>query len=393
MADQEHLDRLKQGVLVWNIWRAEHPTISPDLSKANLFRANLSGVNLRGADLRGANFTEADLRNATLRGAYLGGASLGGANLSQADLVLADLSDADLSLVHYRTPSSVSTSPFDDFEELDVSIIRETILIDSILSKADLTNANLSGANFTRANLSEADLRGANLSNANLSEANLSHALISQTIFMDIDLRTTLGLDTVRHSGPSLISTSTLERSEGYIPEAFLRGAGLSDTFITYARSLTQKAIEYYTCFISYSSKDIGFAERLYADLQQKGIRCWFAPEDMKTGDKIRDRIDQSIRLYDKLLLVLSQCSIASSWVEFEVEAALAKETVSNRLVLFPIRLDDAINTCQISWATHLHHTRHITDFTEWKQHDAYQQKLTQLIRDLQASTSSKPQS
>ncbi len=131
--------------------------------------------------------------------------------------------------------------------------------------------------------------------------------------------------------------------SEGNIPEAFLRGAGLSDTFIEYVRSLIGKPIEYYSCFISYSSKDQEFVERLYADLQSKGVRCWFAPEDLKTGDKIRDRIDQSIRVHDKLLLLLSQHSVNSSWVEFEVEAAIAKENSRNALMLFPIRLDDAI--------------------------------------------------
>ena len=67
----------------------------------------------------------------------------------------------------------------------------------------------------------------------------------------------------------------------------------------------------YYSCFISYSSQDVGFAERLHADLQAKGVRCWFAPEDMRIGDKIRDqRIDDEIRQHDKLLLVLSGDSV-----------------------------------------------------------------------------------
>jgi hypothetical protein len=88
----------------------------------------------------------------------------------------------------------------------------------------------------------------------------------------------------------------------------------MPDMFITYMRSLVAKPIEYYTCFISYSSKDDSFIHRLHADLQQKGVRCWFAPEDLKIGDEIRVRIDESIRLYDKLLggtLVLACCGEA----------------------------------------------------------------------------------
>ncbi|MEE8584023.1 MAG: TIR domain-containing protein [Acidobacteriota bacterium] len=44
---------------------------------------------------------------------------------------------------------------------------------------------------------------------------------------------------------------------------------------------------------------------------QENGVRCWFAPEDMKIGDKILERIDQTIRVHDKLLVVLSAASIS----------------------------------------------------------------------------------
>jgi len=78
-------------------------------------------------------------------------------------------------------------------------------------------------------------------------------------------------------------------------------------------------------CCAKFLSKDQSFVERLYADLQARGIRCWFAPEDLKSGDKIRVRIDESIRIHDKLLLVLSAGSIVRSWVEKEVETAFDK--------------------------------------------------------------------
>ena len=107
-------------------------------------------------------------------------------------------------------------------------------------------------------------------------------------------------------------------------------------------KSLTGRAIEYYSCFISYSTNDQDFSERLYADLQNQGVRCWFAPEDIKIGDKILDRIDQSIRLRDKLLLILSDNSIESEWVEDEVNIALEEERKRKKTVLFPIRLDSS---------------------------------------------------
>jgi hypothetical protein len=44
----------------------------------------------------------------------------------------------------------------------------------------------------------------------------------------------------------------------------------------------------------------------------------------MLIGGKIRDEIDAAIRLRDKLLLILSEHSIKSDWVEDEVTIAEA---------------------------------------------------------------------
>jgi hypothetical protein len=207
------------------------------------------------------------------------------------------------------------------------------------------------------------------------------------TTFGDNDLSTVKGLATVQHEDPSTIGIDTIYRSKGKIPEVFLRGAGVPEDFIIYMKSLVGKALDFYSCFISYSSKDDDFAQRLHADLQQKGVRCWFAPKDLKIGDKFRMRIDESIRIYDKLMVILSENSIRSSWVEDEVEAALEKERKQNKLVLFPIRLDEAVMETDQAWAASLRRTRNIGDFRAWKDHDQYQKSFERLLRDLKAES------
>src|SRR5437660_1196511 len=91
MANQEHLDVLKQGVKIWNQWRDKHRDIRLDLSKANLtgadlFWADLSGANLDGANLQSANLSLANLQSANLTSANLTEANLQSANLTGADL-------------------------------------------------------------------------------------------------------------------------------------------------------------------------------------------------------------------------------------------------------------------------------------------------------------------
>lgn len=93
-----------------------------------------------------------------------------------------------------------------------------------------------------------------------------------------------------------------------------------------------------------------------------------------------------AVRIYDKLLIVLSESSIASSWVEEEAEAAFEKEHKRKlHTVLFPVRLDDAIMECEQAWAASLRRTRHIGDFRNWKDHDSYQRAFQRILRDLKA--------
>ena len=329
MAIQEQVELLQQGADTWNKWRAQHRDVFIDLSEANL----------KGFDFGDADLSYVDLSRATLSEA----------NLSRVKLIRTDLSEADLRGTNLRGVN------------LSADLSRAN------LSRAELSQSDLSGTLLIGATLNEANLSYANLIQAHLSQADLSGATIVWTHFADVDLRTVKGLETIRHGGPSFISTSTLERSQGNIPEAFLRGAGLSDTFIEYVRSLVARPIEYYTCFLSYSRKDQAIAERLYADLQSKGVRCWYAPHELKPGDYYREKIDESIRMYDKLVLILSSHSIKSEWVEKEVKRALEKEQSMDmtRHVLFPIRLDDAAMTTGRKWVSTLRYLRHIGDFTD----------------------------
>ena len=124
----------------------------------------------------------------------------------------------------------------------------------------------------------------------------------------------------------------------------------------------------------------------MHDDLQDNGVRCWFAPEDMKIGDQIRPTIDRQIRLRDKLLVILSENSVKSEWVGDEVEAALEEENASDRLVLFPIRLDDAVMDTRDDWAAKIKRRRHIGDFSNWKDEGSYRKAFERLLRRFESA-------
>jgi hypothetical protein len=368
MANPEHLQILQQGVEAWNVWRRQNRTVRPDLTESPLSHADLREANLSGADLREANFAGANLISANLVAADLNAATLSGAHLIRAYLREASLKRANL---------------------------RGALLENADFSRANLRGANLSGALLIRTDLSEASLREVDLSDtilgrANLTNADLTHAKLFlgklvETVFGDTNLTMVQGLETCQYHGPSILDHRTLAKS-GPLPLAFLRGCGLPDSLIDYLPSLLNEPFQFYSCFISYASKDKAFAERLYADLQNKGVRCWFAPEDMKIGDRIRPRIDETIRLYDKLLLVLSKTSVASQWVEQEVETALARERQQQTTILFPVRIDNTVMTLETGWPALIRNTRNIGDFRRWKTHSVYHKAFDRLLRDLKAA-------
>jgi hypothetical protein len=151
------------------------------------------------------------------------------------------------------------------------------------------------------------------------------------------------------------------------------------------------REVRFYSCFISYSTADQPFAERLYADLQTNGVRCWFAPHNMAGGKPINEQIDEAIRLYDRLLLILSPSSIDSSWVKAEILKARAREVNERRRVLFPLRLvefaallkwecfdSDTGTDCARTIREYF-----IPDFSKWKSKDDYKRALQRLLQDL----------
>jgi uncharacterized protein YjbI with pentapeptide repeats len=341
MADVEHLAILAGGVSEWNRWRQRHDSPRPDLASADLSGRTLDGIDFSGCSLENVILDDSNLKKADLSKSDLNFARLMRCNLTNAAFCHADLNNVS----------------FND--------------------------STLNGANFRRANLTKA-----NLSRTTVFKTRFDQSIFGCTVIGDVDLSLAEGLEAVVHQSPSFIDVNTLCLSRGRIPFGFLEGTGMPQKFAEHVPSLTCDPITFYSCFISHSTKDLDFAKRLCADLRCNGVRTWFAPDDLHAGDKFRIRIDESIKIFDKLLIVLSAASIESSWVEAEVEAALEKERQTRLTVLFPIRLDDAVFTVESGWSMAIKRTRHIADFYNWKDYDTYQRALRRLLKDLSCSGS-----
>jgi uncharacterized protein YjbI with pentapeptide repeats len=224
VANLDHVERLRSGVLEWNHWRKLQPNIQPDLSDALLVGLDLSGVNLGNANLTDANLTDAnlsradlgkaslrrchlsraylnrtDLNGADLEGADLTGAILYGADLEGANLTGTTLLGADLSYTNLRglALEQVDWSRVDlsgailAGARLSSSVLVGSKLVETDLSGADLNGADLSGAQLENAKLIEAQLRGARLPSSRLTGADLSRANLSNANLTDAEMQET----------------------------------------------------------------------------------------------------------------------------------------------------------------------------------------------------------
>lgn len=383
MAHSQHVDIVRAGKTAIEEWRRANPGVrlalrDADLRGLNLAEANLQGATLRGAQMSNARLDGANLNNIEASSIVLDNSSLVGATLDGAWLRSGQLREADFSRGHIHDAS------FTDAQLTGAKFV-----------DASLCRADFGAANLTRADLSRANLIGARFKWTQLDNARLYAARMGSTTMEGVNLSTVEGLATVDHWRHSDIGINCLLRTGVTTPElkTFFEKAGTPDAVLVYLPSLigALRPLDLYSVFISYSSKDELFANRLYADLQSSGIRCWFAPEDMKIGDRPMQVIDAAIRHMDKLLLVLSEASVKSDWVEHEVGRALEEEVRRGGNVLFPIRIDESVMNVNFGWAKRLRqsHTddgRHIGDLSGWAEQERYQTGLQRLLRDLKAT-------
>jgi uncharacterized protein YjbI with pentapeptide repeats len=375
-----------------------------NLNGANLSDANLRDVNLSDAEIRGANLVRVNLSESILisaqisdthlTDAILSRARLGNADLSCAELRSADLSGADL------TGTNLSNANLSGVD------LNDAILSRANLTGADVRSASLVGTILQDTDLRDADLRGANLRDADLTGANFNNATLGWTALGRLNLAVARSLEQVKHLGPSTLGLDTLAHSGQGIPTEFLRGCGLTPWEILQCRmydealtphEISELQIQIFDkrthgplfiagVFISYSHADSDFVDRIHKRLQASGFPVWLDRHDLLAGD-LQKQVARAIRLQDVVVLVLSENSIRSDWVENELEMARNKEKEHNRDVLCPLALDD-------SWKSKLDHTssnralwrtlpkKTVLDFSAWDS-DAFDEQFRKLARGL----------
>ncbi len=350
MGDKKAIEAAKKGREAFKRWHSEH-YYPLDLSGADLSRIDLRWVNFAGANLDDVDFTES-----TLTGSYFG-------------------------------PATFSTEqPFVSKDHIPASL-RGTMFLGASLLAATFNYVELDGASFDGAYLGLVNFRGVEFNGISFSGARMLN-----TGFDNCRLAGAVGLESIRHLGPSHLDVQTLFHSPN-LPLQFLRGVGLPDIIVNYFPDLVAavEPISFYSCFISYSHADRADARLIHETLQARGIRCWLDEHQLLPGDDIYEVVDRAIRLWDKVLLCCSRESLKSWWVEKEIATVLEKEQQLCRerskkiLALVPLNLDGFMfsDQWQSGKASEIR-TRLAADFTGWENdNEKFARELERIVKAL----------
>ena len=342
---------------------ARRTVTAPRLKSFDFTGADLSGIDFTTSVFHGAFNTVligADFRNAQLRGCRFESVDLACANLRGSDLTGANLAGSNL----YSTL---------------------------------LESANLDGATLDHANLVSAELH-----ETRIGTASFASARFGLTSHIGLDLSRARGLSDVEHVHPSAFDSDTFRLTANGMAHAsdperseilrFFLSAGVDEQVLSVVRSWIGKPIEFFSAFISHSSLDKMFARRLYDDLRGLGVKCWFDEKQVLPGDDILTEIDRGVRMWDRLILICSRNSLSARtgwWVEQELQRALDKErkmrdkVCKPYMAFIPITIDDFVFS---DWDSPNRATvlaRHVGDFRNWKNADAYADALEKLKRAL----------
>lgn len=116
-----------------------------------------------------------------------------------------------------------------------------------------------------------------------------------------------------------------------------------------------------YDVFISHSSQDKQVANRLAKDLQERGYVAWLDSWEILVGHNIVDEVYRGITESEFVVVMLSQASCDSNWVQQEFTAALISEIESREVTVLPVKIDD----CEIPAA--LRTKRYANFVSDWE--------------------------
>lgn len=138
--------------------------------------------------------------------------------------------------------------------------------------------------------------------------------------------------------------------------------------------------------FISHSSANKAFVNKLKKDLNENGIETWLDADEMTPGDDLMEKLQNGLEDATHYIVVLSPEAVESEWVEFELESALLNTQDSAIQKIIPIKYRECTIPDNLYGYLHID----LSDQTVYYRHDTleffgkkYPSELDRLIKSI----------
>lgn len=382
MANADHVKAFEKGVKYWNNWRNVYSIDKPDLSRYVCFgpsdctNINLNDSNLSGSYFLNVNFDQAKIQNCNWGDSEIINCSLQNADLRNTSALFSKFNGSVFCNSNLSEFNSISC----DFSGADFENVN--------LSRAILSASIFWGANLTNAILTDSDLSSVNFTAALLRRTNFENAKIAQTLFLKTSLNDAINLDSLFSKERSIIDIDTIIASKSQLSTLIIKIGIPMKSESHSLKILDDSKPSLYPVFLSHSSNDKIFATKLYNKLSSEGCQVWYDEHKIKPGDVIHKEIHKGIEQFDKLLLVCSQKSLNSWWVQDEIDKTLAKERAlkikhnKEFNLIVPIKIDDYIHSWNHQYRSIIE-KRSISDFSNWNNEQEFIAKTKELLEGL----------
>lgn len=95
--------------------------------------------------------------------------------------------------------------------------------------------------------------------------------------------------------------------------------------------------------YISYSLKDKEIAKEFRDELIKNNIEVWW-DENIKIGQSFNNKIDEELLKADAIIIIVSENSMKSDWISYEMMTAIGYQRAGIGTTIFPFVVDDFNN-------------------------------------------------
>lgn len=102
--------------------------------------------------------------------------------------------------------------------------------------------------------------------------------------------------------------------------------------------------------FLSYEHNDISLAKKIESVLKNAGFQVWNSETEILPGDNFAEKISEALKASDAMVVLLTQESLNSKWIQWEIEYALSNKSYNKRVIPVLVGSEESVSLESIPW-------------------------------------------